>query len=183
MTELSDSTLEQLLRTHGVAGWDLILIGDGSGSGATQPCGWAVAIIDRLTSLRRLLVGGQNMGSISIAELWPYIMALDHFDSVMRGPAHRKDLRQPFSLNVHIFTDSSYIANSGQRASGRNKHGALWAATDYFERSGYNLTWHWLERGRDTPFLLHKLMDELASEGRSRLKGIEQTIELYELLP
>ncbi len=183
MVESPDSTLARLLQVHGVENWDLLLIGDGSGSGAMQPCGWAVALIDRATAIRRLLVGGLSMGSISIAELWPYVMVLDHFDSTIRGAVHRKSLKQTFSLDVHVFTDSQYIANAGARVASRGKHIALWAGIGYFERAGYNINWHWIQDGRDSPFLLHKLMDELASEGRHRMKGIEQTVELYELLP
>ena len=179
--ENPNTSLARLLTDYNVGKWDLIMIGDGSGSGADRACGWSVAIIDRLTGLRRMLAGAQNLGSITIAEVVPYIMALDYFNIVMRTPQHRTNMALPFSLDVHIFTDSSHTANAGKGLHTRVKHGGLWASIAYFEEHGYKLTWHWFER--DNPFKLHKLMDEMASELRERVLNIEQTTELYALLP
>lgn len=179
---MSESSLQNLLQTYRVTDWDLILIGDGSGLSATDPCGWAVVLIDRVTGIRRMLMGGQSMGTVTVAELMPYIAALDHFHLAMRGQQHLKP-GQPYDLTVHIFTDSQHTAKAGAGKHSRAKHGGLWAAMTYFERQGYRLRWHWLEDGRENPFLLHKLMDEMSAEARARMKDVEQTAELYELLP
>jgi len=176
-----DTSLSRLLADYGINRWDLILIGDGSGSGAMAPCGWAVTIIDRLTGVRRMLAGAQNMGSITVGELMPYVMAMDHFDTVMKTTQHRKDLALPFAMDVHIFTDSSCTALAGTGQYARTKHGGLWTVIAFFRARGYNFTWHWFKR--DNPFQLHKLMDEMASELRERVLNIEQTTELYDLLP
>ena len=181
MTDNPNTSLSRLLTDYNVSNWDVLLIGDGSGSGAEAPCGWAVTIVDRLTGRRRLLAGALTMGSITVGELMPYVTAMDHFDTVMRTPQHRKDLSIPLNLNVHIFTDSSHTANAGNKLHSRAKHGALWAAISHLENHGYTFTWHWFER--NNPFKLHKLMDEMASELRERVLNIEQTTELYDLLP
>lgn len=183
MSEINESTMTNLFRMHGVSRWDLMLIGDGSGSGATFPCGWAVTIIDRTTGTRTMLVGGQNMGSITLAEMLPYLLALQYFDVHMRGVIHAGGDRGRPDLVTHIFTDSQHVAMAGQGKHARSKYAALWAGMDHFDKNGYKLNWHWLNEGRDNPFLLHHLMDEIAAVGRSRMMEIEQTSELYELLP
>ncbi len=181
--ELEQSTLANLLRAYAITNWDLILIGDGSGSSAVHPCGWSVVIIDRRTGVRTLLVGGQNMGSITLAEALPYLLALQHFDSNIRGTIHAADPGERQELFVHILTDSQHTARAGQGKHSRDKYGAIWAGLDHFGKLGYYLNWHWFESGRENPFLLHSFTDEMASVGRSRMMDIEQSIELYELLP
>lgn len=181
MTDIPASTLAHLLNSYAIQRWDILLIGDGSGSAHTLPCGWAVVIIDRMTGLRTLLVGGQNMGSITLAELLPYLVAMQYYDRHLRTPTHEVDTLR--KLDVHIFTDSQHTAMAGQGEHSRSKYGALWAGMDHFGKIGYQLHWHWFEGGRENPFLLHKLTDEIASEGRSLMKSFDQTSELYELLP
>lgn len=127
--------------------WDLLLVGDGSGTGWLNGCGWAAALVDKLTRGRRLFFGGMNAGSVNLAEMLPYLQALTWFHAT-HGASR---LKQCGTLLVHILTDSQVIANEGTKAANLSEELprsriALWAAMREFRRLGYRLTYHWTPR-------------------------------------
>lgn len=137
----------------GPTDWDLLLVGDGSGSGWSASCGWAATLIDRNNLVarnlngRRLFFGAAEPGSVNFAESAPYLQAIQWYD-VHLG----KDLLDVNgTLRCHIITDSQVIAKWGVAAT--NPHGklprkglAIWASMREYARLGYQFEFHWARR-------------------------------------
>lgn len=140
--------ISQVLQRIGNPKWDLFLVGDGSGSGWAQACGWAATIVDRATTARRFFYGAMDCGSVNFAESMPYIQALTWFDE-----HYGKDrLRELGYLNVVILTDSQVVAQWGNRAMATEhadiprKQLALYAGMRELRRVGYQCAFHWAPR-------------------------------------
>lgn len=141
-------TLNHLLARAHIGDWDLLLVGDGSGTGWEDACGWASVLIDRHTSSRKTFYGGMNFGSVNLAEMMPYYQALCwyHHSHGMRM------LKRKCPLRTHIITDSQVTALHGNRAAGAYEplpkvgHRALWAAFREFGALGYQMEFHWVGR-------------------------------------
>lgn len=137
----------QILQRLGNPRWDILIVGDGSGSGWANACGWAATIIDKATQGRRFFYGGMDCGSVNFAESMPYIQAMTWYDN-----HHGKKMLDELGfLNVHILTDSQVIAQWGNRAMQSEgelprKQMALWAAARELRRVGYHCTFHWAPR-------------------------------------
>jgi len=162
---LAAATLDDVLADLGVTDWDVVLVGDGSGTGWSKACGWAAVLHDRATSLRQVFLGGLNHGTNYLAELLPYIHALLWYT---RGPGksrlHERIMRQPGScLMVHIITDSEILASQGNGKAGRKENEELWLALDRMASKGYKLVWHWVARDR---LGLNQLTDHMSRESR-----------------
>lgn len=132
----------------GITTWDLLLVGDGSGSGWAQGCGWATTLVDRHTHDRWQFVGAMNMGSINLAELMPYLHALTWYHA-NGGRQRIHELGRP--LAVHVITDSQVIYQQGEAVAKLDQplpkvQEAQWAAMRQLTHMGYMLHYHWLER-------------------------------------
>lgn len=145
--------LQAVLDRLAINQWDLLLVGDGSGSGWAQCCGWAAVLIDRNHLLdrnlygRRFFYGAADPGSVNFAESMPYMQAINWYD-VQYG---RQLLHTKGVLNVHVLTDSQVIANWGNRATQPTtdlprKAIPAWAAIREYSRLGYHFTMHWAPR-------------------------------------
>jgi len=127
--------------------WDVLLVGDGSGSGWAHACGWAATLICRRHQARRFFYGGMDCGSVNFAESMPYIQAITWYDA-HHGKALLKQLGM---LRVHILTDSQVIAGWGTKAmQGHSelprKHIGLFSAMREYRRLGYHCNFHWAPR-------------------------------------
>lgn len=123
---------------------DVVLFGDGSGSGHDKPNGWGCVLIDMHTGERESYYGGTNKGSVNMAEVLPYIQALTHFHNVGRG---KQLLETQGVCRVAIVTDSSYTATAGSQAADLTKplpaaNRALMAAIRQLCRDGYLLSFY-----------------------------------------
>lgn len=163
--------LTQVLQRANIHPWDLVLIGDGSGSTWEAPCGWAATLVDAAAppdDNRWVYFGAASQGSVNMAELMPYLMALTCYHHA-RGEAR---LKVKCPLDVHIITDSQVTAGHGQRAANpvqdlpRVPQRALWAGIREFARLGYNFHWHWAPRSTSS---LNVLADLVAAIGRREL--------------
>lgn len=172
LAKLPQPPLTTVLAKLGVAidDWDIVLVGDGSGSGWLDPCGWASVLIEKLTDCRRTFYGGMNAGSINLAELLPYVHALSWYHARF---GEDRLARSHGILRVHILTDSEVTKNVGTRVM---LHGtlpkgnrAMWATILEFGRMGYRMTFHWI--GRET-MALNWLCDALAGNARAAVKDI-----------
>lgn len=144
--------LGAIIHRLGIRQWDLLLVGDGSGSGWAQSCGWASVLIDRNNLLgrvaaRRFFYGAMNQGSVNIAEAMPYLQALQWYD-VHFG---KEMLKTRGLLQVHVLTDSQTIAHWGTQAMTNEvalprKCLVIWAAMRELRRLGYHITMHWAPR-------------------------------------
>ena len=146
-TRPETQTLQLLLNKMGNPQWDVILVGDGSGSGWAHACGWAATLICRRHQARRFFYGGMDCGSVNFAESMPYVQAITWYDA-HHGKALLKQLGM---LRVHILTDSQVIAGWGTKAmQGHSeiprKHIGLFSAMREYRRLGYHCNFHWAPR-------------------------------------
>lgn len=161
-----------MLTKAGITEWDLLIVGDGSGTGWGDACGWASVLIDRRTRNRKLFYGAMNLGSVNLAEMMPYYQALAWFHN-NHGKARLKE-RSP--LLVHVITDSQVTALHGNRITNKHEglpkvaHRALWAGVQEFIALGYRLEFRWARR--DTSGL-NNLCDLIAGLSRRAIKDTE----------
>ncbi len=139
--------LAGILRQLGITDFDVCLIGDGSGTGWNDACGWACVLVDRLTHARQLFHGGMSTTSINVAEFMPYLQALCWYHS-QHGSER---MQRSGMIKVHVITDSQVTAVSGNRAADLTltlprANQALWASIRQFTTMGYRLQYHWLNR-------------------------------------
>lgn len=140
--------LSQVMQRLGNPKWDLFIVGDGSGSGWDNACGWAATLIDKNFQVRRFFYGGMDCGSVNFAESMPYIQSLTWYDT-----HHGKHALESIGyLNVVILTDSQVIAQWGNKAMSIDgealprKQLALWAGVRELRRVGYHCQFHWAPR-------------------------------------
>lgn len=142
---VSGESLDALLQRLEIASYDLLLVGDGSGSKWGYPVGWACVAILPNTLERKLFYGGCSDATVNFAELMAYMAPLTWFAAQV---AERKKTEGTRIYDIHILTDSSYTANEGEKLSAitMHKNTALWAAFSFLEHRGLRLHWHWIRR-------------------------------------
>lgn len=156
------STMEAFLAVHKIDGWDLLLFGDGSGQGWSKPIGWAVATIDR-SNKRDVIFGGNSSGTISIAEIEPYVYALrKHFSQHNYKLEHK--------LRVYIFSDSAYVVSVGNGVAQPTAHQELWLAINYYRQQGYVITFIHSPRNSNP---LQIVIDMASKEGQTVAIGVD----------
>jgi ribonuclease HI len=148
--------LDDLARRLVLPAFDLLLVGDGSGTVHHRPAGWACVAYDRLKQQAVLHTGAVSCGTNNLAELFPYVQALWHHHQ-------NHDQVVPAPVRVQIVSDSELTVCCGNGRYARRANGALWAAVAWFEQNGYRLGWRHVPRNSN---VWHALMDRLA--GRSR---------------
>jgi len=165
---LITASLSEVLRSLGITptAWDVLIVGDGSGSGWGTACGWAAVLEERCSGLRKFFHGSVNAGTNYLAELFPYLHAMCWY---VAGPGKKfqtdlinKQVRvRP--INVHIVTDAEILVKQGNGDCGRKSGRAFWAALDAYKDEGYQFFWHWMARDRTG---LNILTDHLSRESR-----------------
>lgn len=163
--------LQAVLDRTGITTWDILVVGDGSGSTWDRACGWASVLVDRESRGRRAFYGAMNLGSVNFAESMPYLQALNWYDANV-GKAR---LKQQDHINVHIITDSQVVAQWGVSAQNQphppRKHLPVWAGMRAYYELGYRCTWHWAPR-MTTQF--NWLADCIAGLSRRGLEAYDQ---------
>ncbi len=153
-----DLHTEELAAKLALPDFDLLLVGDGSGSFVHTPCGWFVTLYERKSGRVREHFGGTNGGTNNYAELMPYMHALWAYHA-----EHGKEARV---RNVVIVSDSEVTVRCGNRLYERKANLALWAGMDWFESVGYRLHWHHVPRNSNS---LSSLADKMAGQIRQLL--------------
>lgn len=172
-------TLRAILDDIGSPPWDLLLVGDGSGVGWKDACGWATVMVDRRILDPQLFVGGASHGSITLAEQIPYLHALlYHYN---RGG--KDQIKAAGPIQVHIVTDSQVTAANGNAASNPSEAlptacSPLWAAWRDLNARGYLCTFHW--RGRSQS-VLNWISDLAATHGRLGAKYANDPLQAEQL--
>src|SRR2546423_11661451 len=93
------ANLNALAQELGLADFDLLLIGDGSGTVYNRPAGWGCVAYDRHKQQVTLHTGAASTGTNNFAELFPYIQALWHH--------HQDHGQMPVTpVRVQIVSDS-----------------------------------------------------------------------------
>jgi ribonuclease HI len=142
LSDVEKETLEELLARLKIKTWDILLIGDGSGSNWSREAGWASVSIEKVTMERLVFSGLVNRGTVNLAEMMAYVQPLDYFSG--READRRKQKQAPMrAFQVHIITDSDYCRRTGS-SEGRmmDKNAGLWAVFGVYARHGFVLNWH-----------------------------------------
>jgi ribonuclease HI len=158
-TDLSKEILNQVSLELNLPAYDLLLIGDGSGTVKDKPCGFACISYDKLRDNIKIHTGALSHGTNNMAELFPYIHALQ-CDILEVGPMDKGN------RYVEIVSDSELIVKQGRKIYGRYSNRALWKAIDGFEELGYTIHWNHVSRNSN---VLNELCDKLAGEMRKKL--------------
>ncbi len=166
-------TLQALLARLEIEAWDLLLVGDGSGSKWDYPCGWACTALEHDSLERKAFYGAMNDGTVNIAELMAYLAPLSWYTT--KVDAQRKASGDFRVRQIHIITDSSYTQGRGEAkdAVTMKRNAILWGAFALIERRGFHLHWHWMEREEAA---LNRFADALSRAARMQ-------IQAFSLLP
>lgn len=162
-------TVEQIIQYIQVPRWDVLLVGDGSGTGWNDGIGYAVGMVDRHTRTSKFMYGAMYPASVNFAEQMPYLHALTWF----HANGGRDIVKSLGQLHVPIVTDSQVIASHGAQASDMSQslpttQTFLWAQWRELLRYGYVCSFHWAPRSTS---LLNWACDLLASLARGAALG------------
>ena len=148
--------------------FDVLLIGDGSGSKFGHSAGWACVSILRQSWEPRLWAGACNDGTNNLAELAAFLFPLGYFISQKR-PAGEV-------LRIHIVTDSEVTARNGQQTTKGvcpafgTSQGLWWRWIAEAREHGVLLTWH--HRPRATLWL-NSFADTVSKSARKGFASLE----------
>jgi len=161
--------VDALLQHLQVPAWDILLVGDGSGSTWEGACGWSCVLVDRQTRGRKLFFGGMNVGSNYLAEAMPYLHALLWYHQASgKGRIHKFGLQR-----VAIVTDSASFTN-GLISTNPEALPMFWGAWNEMKRMGYVIEPRWLRR---STISMNVLVDMIAGKSRSVMLGASDLVE------
>jgi ribonuclease HI len=150
--------------------FDVVIFGDGSGSGWDLGCGWAAVHIDLETGHRQVFHGACTPGTIGIGEIMPYLHALTWHAATQQA-----------GKRIAVITDSQYVAKTGtmDRKVTVKANWWLWSQFDWLKRQGFRIKWHWVRRD-DTA--LNKFTDALSRLARLTLTktNLAEAVEMVE---
>jgi len=165
------ATIQELTAHLKIQQWDALIIGDGSGSRWDSGMGWGSVLIDNYSAARKLFYGAANIGTVTLAELMPYIYAMSWYAGP-KGMGHvcrKHKAQQGLNVQVHIVTDSRVIATCGARPESRKAYRELWAMLDCYRANGFDLTFHHVSRDVVN---MNVLMDAISRQSRLSLAGV-----------
>src|SRR4051812_7107961 len=97
-------TLERLIARLGIAKWDYLVVGDGSGSTWDRGAGWGSVVVERDTDVRTVFGGAVNRGTVNFGEIMAALQPLEFLAS--REYQRRKASGRTRTVYVHVLTDS-----------------------------------------------------------------------------
>lgn len=179
---LEEETLEQMLKKAGIGRWDLLIVGDGSGSTADKESGWGSISVSRRSGKRILWAGCANRGTVNFAEIMAYLQPLTNFANEVDDDRRAGSSMQ--TIHVHIITDSEYVKKTGG-TKGRKiaKNAGLWSCFDVFARMGFVIHWHWARRESSA---MNRTADAVSKISRLLIKDYkwkEAGVRIYKANP
>lgn len=161
---------DDVLKSLHVDYWDVVVIGDGSGTGWEESCGWAWVVHDHWSNLRKCGYGAYSAGTSYLAEIMAHFHAIRWYAA---GPGksllHRRSYTHPgSSLSVHLLSDSQSVVGQGN-STRTDRDQPEWLLFDALAARGYRFTWHWVPREQ---LGLHRLTDHLSRESRLSLPDL-----------
>jgi len=163
-----DQPLEQILTELQITEWDLILIGDGSGSSWGHFTGWACVAVEP-GGIHHVFYGGCNSGTVNTAELTAYLNPLLwYLEQVLQDKSRTGEWGT--IRNVHIITDSDYSQQQGNahKSTFMSARSILINSFEMLHRQGIRLHWHHLKRSTAA---LNRACDALSRKARVLLQG------------
>lgn len=160
--------IQELVNNLALPDFDVLLIGDGSGTVASKASAWTCWRYLKASGSLTLHHGTNSFGSNNFAELLPYVSVLwlDMYERQAAG------LRTP--RTVVIVTDSELTAKQGTGEYSRNTNGILWAGIDYAQSAGYNIIWKHVKRNSN-PF--NTVCDQNAGKLRKEIEKFQLTTD------
>lgn len=158
---MTATDFEQLATSLGEPLFDLMLVGDGSGTEVQTPCGWACQSYWRPSGQVKEHYGAASGGTSNFAELWPYVHVLSVFHA-----ARNKNGASPPPPRVLIVSDSELTCRCGDGTYSRKANLSLWAAIDCFVQLGYSIRWRHVPRNSNP---LSKASDKTAGRLRKMM--------------
>ena len=156
--------LRELLDVYDIPpNWELLLIGDGSGCHYGLEVGWAGVMLERRTGIWHTLVGGQNQGTITMAEIFPAWQLLRWH----RYKMWRRDRAATDLMRTHILCDNTSVVGMGNRDFEHHRCPDLWAAFWAIADQRYQVRFHHIDR----PIDLHISMDLLSVSAREYMQA------------
>lgn len=155
-------SLELMLADFGIWEWDVVIIGDGSGSMLGLPVGWGSVSVERATGDRRIWSGAMNAATVNVAEIMAFLQPLNWYAT--RALTKFRETSTYVTTRIYIFTDSEYCSTSPRRkdrAGGPNA--ILWSAFDILRAQGIFTKFHWISREASP---LHQFADRLSKLSR-----------------
>ena len=134
----------RLADSLGVKNFDLVVVADGSGSVANEPCGYYAASLwrwgpDGGTVCEHF--GGASGGTNNYAELTPFLFVLWQFQAL-----YQREIVAYQPLQVLCVSDSEVTVKCGAGEYARNANLLLWASIDCLEEMGFDFTWRHVPR-------------------------------------
>lgn len=153
-------SLAELTDALEIDNWDLLLVGDGSGSRPGRPTGWACVAYDKERKSKTLWYGASNSGSNNAAECSAYIAPLvDYQNRVADSGVQR--LRR-----VVIVSDSEYTVKLINCSARPKKNQIYWGVFNSARSSGLLVGAHWLRREAS---IANSIADRVSKEARLAL--------------
>ncbi len=167
--------LSDMLARLGITDWDVLLVGDASGSTGDRPSAWACVSVERETRERLLWYGFANRATINYAESVAYDLPLTWFAGMEESRLKKPGAKRRF-LRVHVVTDSTYAASSGAKTAGQQgSNTAVWDRYETLRRQGILVHWH--HQKRETTGL-NQLADQVSKLVRKLSKAYNVLDEL-----
>lgn len=133
---MNKADMEELASALNLGEFDLLLVGDGSGTTHAKACGWCCHYYDRRTGEVVTHSGGTSGGTNNFAELMPYVQAL-WYDQACKQMGQRR---------VAVVSDSEITVRCGNKVYVRRANACLWRAIEWFEENGYTFAWTHVRR-------------------------------------
>lgn len=168
--------------------WDVLLVGDGSGSKWEVGSGWCCTLVERVTGMRQQFWGGMNLGTVPIAEIMPYVHAL-----LWYADRKTKLIKTHKATRVLIVCDNQPLMQQGQQLArgartpnSLDSNRPLWRALIGFQSEGFKLHFHWIER---VTIALNRYADAMASTARKSIRDaplprhtrLKSAIDIYDV--
>lgn len=163
---IDEETIKQITNELGLPSYDVLLLGDASGTIATKASGWACIYYLPLKNETKLHFGATTLGTNNFAELCPYLNVLWLDNTLEKVPTVIR--------RVEIVSDSELSVKCGNREYSRNANLPLWAGFDCLERLGYRIHWNHVPRNSN---LANSLCDKVAGQVRSQIEKMQLTTQ------
>jgi len=163
MKPIEVTTLPSLRRYLGIKKdeWDVIIIGDGSGTTWEKEMGWGSVLIRSDTFERKAFYGAMSHGTNNMGEMMAVLQPLMFLTQAKSGV-------KPGGLKVHVISDSEYVVNGLAKMDPIWIHDLktnreLWMAMHMTRRKGLLIKSHHIPRDIID---LNKLSHNLANMAR-----------------
>lgn len=153
-------SLVELIDALRIDKWDLLLVGDGSGSVPGRPTGWACVAYDKELDTKTLWYGASSSGSNNAAECSAYIAPLVNYQNRISDSDVAR-LRR-----VVIVSDSEYTVKLINCSTRPKKNQIYWGIFNSARSSGLLVVAHWLRREAS---IANSVADRVSKEARLAL--------------